>query len=92
MHFSNNEGKLDLKGKGIKSFIKYISAGGGKWRLKGKDANQKTTSYSSEQRSQKVKIAIEKKQTETKLLSEEDINRIRQEFLKIETVDKFKGE
>lgn len=92
MHFSNNEGKLDLKGKGIKSFIKYISAGGGKWRLKGKDANQKPTSYSSEQRSQKVKIAIEKKQTETKLLSEEDINRIRQEFFKIETVDKFKGE
>lgn len=41
MHFSNKNGKLQLNKMGIDSFIKYISAGAGKWKVRAKKGDKK---------------------------------------------------
>lgn len=92
MHFSNDKGRLQLNKKGIDSFIKYISAGAGKWKVKVKRGEKKSATYSSEQKSQKVQMKLSKSKIDNKLLEDEDINKIEQEFLKIETIKKFKGD
>lgn len=92
MHFSNNNGKLQLNRRGIDSFIKYISAGAGKWKVRAKKGGKKSVTYSSEQKSQKVHLKLPKNKIDSELLEKEDINKIREEFLKIETIEKFKGE
>ena len=92
MHFYNNESGLQLNKKGINSFIKYISAGAGKWKVKIKKEGKKTITYSSEQKSQKVHIALTNNKDNNYSLSDKDIAKIEEEFLKIETIEKFKGD
>lgn len=92
MHFSNKEGRLNLNKRGIDSFIKYISAGGGKWKVAAKSEGKKNIIYSSEQKSQKIQIKVDKEKIDTKTLLQEDIEKIKEEFSKIETIDKFKGD
>ena len=59
---------------------------------KSKKRRQKSVTYSSEQKSQKVHLKLPKNKIDREILEKEDINKIREEFLKIETIEKFKGE
>ncbi len=92
MQFSNSEGRLNLNKEGINSFIKYISAGAGKWKLKARRNGRRNAVYSSERRSRKIQIKLTQDDLNKKELSIECISKIKEEFFKIETIDRFKGD
>lgn len=88
LNFSNANGKLSPNKKGIESFVKYTSAGGGSWKIKYKDKNGDTKHVNSKQKSKKVSIKFFKEEINN--LSEEKIEKIKYEMEKIETIEKFK--
>ena len=90
LNFSNSEGKLRPNKKGIESFVKYTSAGGGQWRLSYKDKNGQTVHASSKQKSKKICLKFFR--DEINHLDEDKIKLIRFEMKKIETIEKFKEE
>ncbi len=88
LNFLNSEGKLEPNKKGIDSFVKYTSAGGGTWHLKYKNKEGETKNINSEQKSKKISIKFYKEEINS--LDEEKIKVIKYEFNKIETIEKFK--
>lgn len=91
LKFSNSKGELKPNKKGIDSFIKYISAGGGKWKLIYKNKEGKSKRVNSKSKSIKISIPISKDLLSNTLTIKE-INIIKNEMKKIETMDKFKEE
>lgn len=90
LNFCNQEGNLNPNKNGIDSFIKYISAGGGTWKIRILNSNGKKQSISSKQKSTKVNIPITYEDLKKDLLNDEQIKIIENSFKKIETIKKFK--
>lgn len=90
LNFYNSEGKLKPNKNGIDSFVKYTSAGGGTWRLSYIDENGETKKVNSKQRSKKISIRFYNEEIND--LDENEINIIKHELNKIETIEKFKEE
>ena len=90
LNFCNQEGNLNPNKVGIDSFIKYISAGGGTWKLRTLNSNGQKQSISSQQKSTKVNIPITYEDLKNSLLTAEQIKIIIDSFDKIETIEKFK--
>lgn len=90
LNFCNQEGNLNPNKVGIDSFIKYISAGGGTWKLRILNSNGQKQSISSQQKSTKVNIPITYEDLKNSLLTAEQIKIIIDSFDKIETIEKFK--
>ena len=88
LNFSNSDGKLKPNKKGIESFVKYTSAGGGTWHLKYKDKNGETKNINSKNKSKKICIRFFK--DEINNMEEDKIEIIKYEMQKIETIEKFK--
>lgn len=91
LKFSNSKSELRPNKKGIDSFIKYISAGGGNWKLTYKNKDGKSKKANSKNKSIKISIPI-KKDILNNALTEVEIGIIKEEMKKIETMDKFKEE
>jgi hypothetical protein len=92
INFCNSEGKLKPNRIGIDSFIKYISAGGGSWKITRLGPNGKKEKISSQQKSTKVIVPISYDDLKNKSLTEEQINEVLKQFRMIETIEKFKEE
>lgn len=91
IEFLNNEEKLVPNKLGIDSYVKYASAGGGKWKLKFKNKQKKIINVSSNQNSLKVNIGLSK--IELNNMSDfEKVELIKQKFKEIETIIKFMEE
>ena len=90
LNFYNQEGNLNPNKKGIDSFIKYISAGGGTWRIRTVNPNGGTQYISSEQKSTKIIIPITYEELKNTILNVEQQKIINDCFNKIETIEKFK--
>lgn len=88
LSFSNKEGKLKPKRKGIQSFVKYTSAGGGSWNLSYINKEGETKNICSKQKSKKININISKREINT-LLDDGTVKIIKHEMNKIETIEKF---
>ena len=89
LKFSNSKGELRPNKKGIDSFVKYISAGGGKWKLSYKNKEGKARKVNSRNKSIKISIPI-KKDVLNNALTDREIDVIKEEMKKVETMDKFK--
>lgn|SRR5699024_3729022 len=90
LNFCNEEGNLKPNKNGIDSFIKYISAGGGTWKIRTENSNGERENVSSEQKSKKVNIPITYEELKNAMLTLEQQKIINDCFNKIETIEKFK--
>ena len=90
LNFCNKEGNLKPNKNGIDSFIKYISAGGGTWKIRTENSNGERENVSSEQKSKKVNIPITYEELKNAMLTLEQQKIINDCFNKIETIEKFK--
>lgn len=90
MNFCNQEGNLKPDRVGINSFIKYISDGGGTWKIVTLNSNGKKEKISSKQRSTKVNIPITSDELKKDKLEKEQILIIIKSFNNIESIKKFK--
>ena len=91
LSFYNQDGNLKPNKNGIDSFIKYISAGGGTWRIGIASSNGKKEYINSNQNSTKLNVPITYEEFKNNELTLEQQQIINDSFNKIETVDKFKG-
>lgn len=89
LKFSNNAGELKPNKRGIDSYVKYISNGGGKWKLIYKNKEGKNRHINSKSKSIKISISIPKENLNNNL-TDEEVKLIESEMKKIEGVDKFK--
>lgn len=92
INFCNPEGKLRPHKVGINSYIKYISNGGGSWKMTRLGSNGKKEKISSKQKSTKVNIPLLCENLMNKTLSKDEIESIIMSFKKIEAVEKFMEE
>ncbi len=90
MNFCNQEGNLKPDKVGINSFIKYISDGGGTWKIVTLNSDGKKEKISSKQKSTKVNVPIDYDELKKDKLEKEKILLIINSFNSIETVEKFK--
>lgn len=90
LRFSNSKGNLHPNKKGIDSYIKFICAGGGSWKITRQGKNGKKEKISSKQRSTKVNIPISYENFKKALLTEMEINKIIECFNSIETFENLK--
>lgn len=90
LNFCNEEGNLNPNKKGIDSFIKYIVAGGGTWKIRTENLNGQKEYISSEQKSTKMNIPITYEELKDAILTLEQQKIINDCFDKIETIEKFK--
>lgn len=90
INFCNQEGNLRPHKIGMGSFIKYISAGGGTWRIRTLNSNGNKETISSNQKSTKVNVNLSYDDLKKELLTVEQIQTIIDSFNKIETIEKFK--
>lgn len=89
IEFQNDEKTLSPNKHGIDSYVKYASAGGGRWKVKYIDKDGKTYNVSSNQKSLKVSIELPKIDL-SKRANREKIKLVLKKFEEIETIDKFK--
>lgn len=90
INFCNQEGNLKPNRIGIDSFIKYISNGGGAWKILALNSNGKKEKISSKQKSAKINIPIDYHELKKDKLEEQQILLIDNAFNNIETIEKFK--
>lgn len=90
LSFCNKEGNLKPNKNGINSFVKYVSAGGGTWKLRILRPNGKKEKITSKQQSTKINLPITYEELRCKMLNSEQQNIIIDSFNKIETIEKFK--
>lgn len=90
INFSNSNGALKPNKIGIDSYIKYIAAGGGSWKITKLGKNGKKEKISSTQKGTKINVSISPEILKNELLSMIEIDEIRKCFDKIETIEKFK--
>lgn len=83
LNFCNEEGNLKPNKNGIDSFIKYISAGGGTWKIRTENSNGERENVSSEQKSKKVNIPITYEELKNAMLTLEQQKIINLSFRKI---------
>lgn len=91
LNFCNQEGNIKPNRIGIDSFIKYISAGGGIWKIITQNSDGKKEKISSKQKSTKVIVPLNYDELRKEKLTDEQIRIISDFFNKIETIEKFKG-
>ncbi len=90
LNFCNEEGNLKPNKVGINSFIKYIGAGGGNWKIRTINSNGEKESISSQQKSTKMIIPITYDELKNEILTLEQQKIINDCFDRIETIEKFK--
>ncbi len=90
LNFYNEEGNLKPNRTGIDSFIKYIGAGGGTWKIRTINSNGEREYISSEQKSTKMNVPITYEELRDAILTFEQQKIINDCFDKIETIEKFK--
>ena len=90
LNFCNEEGQLKPNKIGIDSFIKYISAGGGTWKIRTINSNGEREYISSEQKSTKINIPITYEELKNESLNLKQQKIINDCFDQIETIEKFK--
>ena len=82
--------KLTLKKEGIDSFVRYASKGGGYWKMKYTDSNNKSKTVDSHQTSNKINIPISYDDFRNSSLSSDQIDILIANFNKIEAEEKLK--
>lgn len=89
LKFINKEGNIKPHPKGIDSYVKYASAGGGSWSQIVQGENGKKIKITSKQKSQKIIININHEQMKDNNI-EKSIDEIKNKFSMIETIERFK--
>lgn len=90
INFCNQEGNLKPNKTGIDSFVKYISQGGGTWRITTLNSQGTKDKISSQQKSTKVNLPISYDDLKKEKLDLEQVRLVNNSFAKIERVEKFK--
>lgn len=90
LKFSNSEGNLKPNKMGMGSFIRYISAGGGNWKITVLSNNGRKEKISSTTKSTKVKIPFSIEKLNNQTLDEKDIMYLLNGFNSIEIFEKLK--
>ena len=90
LKFCNSKGNLNPNKKGLDSYIKYISAGGGDWKITRMGVNGKKEKISSKQKSTKVNVPISYDEFKKDVLTQIQIEEIKQCFNSIEAIEKLK--
>ena len=90
INFCNTKGNLNPNKKGFDSYVRYISAGGGHWKITKLGNKGRKERISSSQKSTKVNVAISYENLMKDKLNEIEINEIIRCFDSIETIEKFK--
>lgn len=90
LKFSNSEGNLKPNNVGMGSFIRYISAGGGNWKITVLANNGRKEKISSTTKSTKVKIPFSMEKLNNQMLDEKDIIYLLNGFNSIEIFEKLK--
>lgn len=90
LNFCNEEGNLKPNRTGIDSFIKYIVAGGGTWKIRTINSNGEKENISSQQKSTKLNVPITYEELKKEILTLEQQKIIKDCFNRIETIEKFK--
>ena len=90
--FHNSKGDLNpnKEKEGINSFVKYASAGGGKWSMLIKGKNNKKVKITSSQNSVKGSLNISNKHLNENALTSEQVISLKYLFDEIETIERFK--
>ena len=87
---SNSDGNLEPNKKGINSFVEYIAAGGGTWKLTYSDKNNQRITVSSNQKSYRINLALSKSELNKKTLDTAKINKVLEAMDLIENVESLK--
>lgn len=90
INFCNPEGNLKPNKTGIDSYIKYICAGGGEWRITRLSSNGRKERISSKQKNPKVNVPISYEEFTKDKLTELQIEEIKKCFNSIEIIEKLK--
>ena len=90
--FENSKGdlKVNKEREGINSFVKYTSAGGGKWSIHIKNENNRKVKITSCQSSVKETLPVSNRDLNEKKLTIDQLTVLKYNFDKIETVERFK--
>lgn len=90
LNFCNQEGELKPNKVGIDSYIKYISDGGGSWKITALGDDGKKVKISSKHKSTKVNIPLTYDELKKDSLDKEQILKVIASFNSIESVEKLK--
>lgn len=90
LKFSNSEENLKPNKKGFASFIRYISAGGGNWKITVLSDNGRKEKIKSTTKSTKVKVPLSIEKLNKQRLDEKDILYLINGFNSIEIFEKLK--